>query len=253
MRIGTSILPKGYTDKDGDVNPGADDRVLKKGEAIDISGQFGGGSSTFDPRARGSTEQAMEAFRLANEAYDKLSEEDRDRTSVAALAVSINTMLARKAEQQAASVSADNTGDKMKKKKSNISQKHTGSVDAATQIARAMSTLRIPGLGVVPFDPLIHVEVRYLDGSQPVSHQFSVHWADIVRNAYGGVSRATVTLDTRWGAIDFVNTDIPFVDGDFMQVILQEDGDTEVISFDALRGKIVAELGVFQLITFNCV
>lgn len=265
--VGTAIIPQDYTDKDGDLIPGAEERVIKRGGTADIAGQFGGNAQTFDPRLNVSSEQSMESFRLATETYSKLSQKERAMTSVGALAVSINTMMANKNKpvvSAAESIVAETfnsqtptpeqtvTRNKPPKTRSRIATKQEQpAVDFNRQIRRAMASLDIPGLDVVPGEPWIDVELRYTEESRPIAHKFKVHWATVMRDAYGQINKVTVTFDSRWGAFGFSPSQINFT-GESMQVILNEAGeDTQSATvFEALRGCFVADVGVFHTVIF---
>lgn len=266
MRVGKAILPKDYTDDEGDILPGAEARIIKEGETADLSWQFGGGSQTFDPRVQVSQEQSAKAFAMAVEEFKKLSPEERKTTSVGAIAVSINTALANRnkpvvsaAERLASKLVADETSRpdmeprKQSKVKSKIAVKQESKpVDFDKQVRRAMSTLDIPGLDIVANDPMIDVELRYTEASQPVAHKFRVHWATITRDVSGRINKVNLAFDGRWGEFDFSPSRISFSD-DPMQVILTEAGDDlqSATVFDAMRGGMTADLGVFHIVTFN--
>jgi hypothetical protein len=266
MRVGKAILPKDYTDDEGDILPGAEDRIIKEGETADLSWQFGGGSQTFDPRAQVSPEQSAKAFAMAVEEFKKLSPEERKSTSVGAIAVSINTLLANKnkpvtsaAERLVSKLLDDEPSRppmeprKQSKVKSKIAVKQENKpADFDKQIRRAMSTLDIPGLDIVAIEPMIDVELRYTEASQPVSHKFKVHWATLAKDVSDRIVKVNLTFDGRWGDFDFNPSRISFSD-ESMQVILMEAGDDpqSATVFDAMRGGMTADLGVFHIVTFN--
>lgn len=265
MRIGKAILPKDYTDDDGDLLPGAEDRVVKEGDAMDLSWQFGGSPQTFDPRVQVSSEQSAKAFAMAVEEFKKLPPEARGSTSVGAIAVGINTMLANKnrpvvsATERLVSELVNDEPSRPKmdaqrpRTKSRIAVKQDSKpADFDKQVRRAMASLDIPGLDIVPNEPMISVELRYTESSRPVSHRFQVHWATVTRDVSGRVNKVNLSFDGRWGDFDFVPSRISFSD-EPMQVILLEAGEDpqSATVFEAMRGAITADLGVFHVVTFT--
>jgi hypothetical protein len=279
---GKSIIPSGYGDDNGDPKD-LTVQTEKVGTVIEVGDMLEG--PPINPLAIRSAEQSLRAFELAKVAYDKLTPEQRKATSVGALAIRLNDRLNQEASREAElRAMAAAVGDaslphavaapavaprKAKKQRPNPSpvaevtpvavmnerRKAVAAVAARIDVEGAVSaafdSLHIPGLAAQAFAPYIYVTLEYMDGANPVQRQFPVHWLTVYRGERDEVSSVSLAFDSRWGESPFDSLNIAFSPTETMR-FSATDGTSEVV-FEALRGKMLADLGAFSIATFTAV
>lgn len=276
---GKSIIPSGYASDDGEPKD-LTVQTVKVGTVIAVGDMIEG--PPINPLAISSTEQSLRAFELARVTFDKLTPEQKKSTSVGALAIRINERMnqdaAKDAELQAVTAALNESltvkavasappPRKPKKTRSveetvtpvavmNERRKATATAaisdsGIASAVSAAFATLCIPSLAAQPFIPYIYVTLRYMDGANPVEKQFPVHWLTVYRGDRDEVVSVSLAFDSRSGESPFESLDIPFSHTESME-FSATDGSSEVV-FEALRGKMLADLGVFNIATFTAV